>query len=207
MGTIGVALRPAILLDRDGTLIDVVRDEETGTIHVAFHPAQLRLLPRVLEGLALLREAGFTFAIATNQPGPAKGEITAAAVERTNSALVAALAKAGIVIEAVRACLHHPEGRPGGDSALVKACDCRKPRPGLLRALMAELGLDPARTWMVGDSVSDLEAAHAAGIRSALLFATNRCELCPLRRGPGSPTPHVCGPDMLTVARAILAAG
>lgn len=207
MAAMGMALRPAILLDRDGTLIDVVRDEETGTINVAFHPSQLRLLPWVLDGLALLREAGFVFAIATNQPGPAKGQITATAVERTNAALVAALGKAGITIEAVRACLHHPQGRPGGDAMLVKACDCRKPKPGLLRGLMADFGLDPARTWMVGDAMSDVEAAHAAGIRSALLFAPDRCELCPLRRGPEGLTPLVCGPDMRAVAKAILAAG
>lgn len=205
MGAAGAALRPAILLDRDGTLIDVVRDEETGTVHVAFHPSQLRLLPRVVEGLVLLREAGFAFAIATNQPGPAKGQIAVAAVERTNAALLAMLGEAGIAVEAVRACMHHPEGGTEGEASLVTSCDCRKPKPGLLRGLMTDLGLDPAQTWMVGDAVSDVEAAHAAGIRSALLFATNRCELCPLRRRPEGHMPRVCGPDMLAVARAILA--
>ncbi len=70
------ALRPGVILDRDGTLIDVVRDDETGTVSVAFHPDQLRLLPGVVEGLKLLAAAGYGFALATNQPGPAKGQIS-----------------------------------------------------------------------------------------------------------------------------------
>ena len=79
--------RPGILLDRDGTLIDVVRDEETGTVSVAYHPSQLRLLPGVVSGLRALAQAGFVFGIASNQPGPALGQISRAAVERTNWAL------------------------------------------------------------------------------------------------------------------------
>jgi len=59
------------LLDRDGTLIDVVRDEETGTLTTAFHPSQIRLLDGVVEGLRVLVDAGYRLAIATNQPGPA----------------------------------------------------------------------------------------------------------------------------------------
>jgi histidinol phosphatase-like enzyme len=92
------ARRPLIILDRDGTLIDVVRDEETGVISVAWTPSQLRLLPGVLEGLTLLKSAGFAFAIATNQPGPAKGQFSVESVHRTHHALVAALAEAGIAI-------------------------------------------------------------------------------------------------------------
>ena len=84
--------RKAVIVDRDKTLIDVVRDEEIGAISVAFHPAQLRLLPGVLDGLGRLRDAGYAIAVATNQPGPAKGQFSRAAVERTNAALVALLA-------------------------------------------------------------------------------------------------------------------
>ena len=86
--------RRGVILDRDGTLIDVVRDEESGVISTAFHPDQLVLLGAVLEGLRVLRDAGFVLAIATNQPGPAKGQFSAAAVKRTNDALVEKLASA-----------------------------------------------------------------------------------------------------------------
>jgi hypothetical protein len=79
---------PVAILDRDGTIIDVVRDEETGAISVAFHPSQLRLLSGAVEGLRALQGAGYALAIATNQPAPAKGQFSADAVARTNDALV-----------------------------------------------------------------------------------------------------------------------
>jgi D-glycero-D-manno-heptose 1,7-bisphosphate phosphatase len=180
--------RPGIILDRDGTLIDVVRDEETGTLSVAFHPNQLRFLPGVVTGLQSLMAAGFTLAIATNQPGPAKGQFSRQAVERTHRALLDALGEHGIAIQALEACLHHPTGDPRGDATLIGACDCRKPKPGLLLRLIENLALAPTATWMLGDSRADVEAARAAGVRSALIFSRDRCELCPLRGGPpGAP--------------------
>jgi D-glycero-D-manno-heptose 1,7-bisphosphate phosphatase len=175
---------PGVILDRDGTLIDVVRDEETGTVSVAFHPDQVQLLPGVVEGLRLLSGAGYRFAIASNQPGPAKGQYSALAVERTNRALVASLATLGIEISVVEVCLHHPVGGPGGDAQWVGDCACRKPKPGLLLRAIARAGFDAARTWMIGDSAADVLAARAANVRAALVFPTNRCEICPLRSGP-----------------------
>lgn len=197
--------RPGILLDRDGTLIDVVRDEETGTTSVAFHPSQLRLLPGVLEGLSALAAAGFVLAIASNQPGPAKGQISRRAVERTNLALLELLADAGISISALEVCLHHPVGGAGGEPALRVECDCRKPKPGLLLALISGLGLSAARSWMIGDSLADLQAANAAQVRAALVFSPERCELCPLRGGPAG-HPDLVAPRFDQVAGLILAA-
>ncbi|TKC99137.1 D-glycero-alpha-D-manno-heptose-1,7-bisphosphate 7-phosphatase [Polyangium fumosum] len=175
--------RPGVILDRDGTLIDFVRDAELGAVVSAFHPDHIRLLPGVAQGLALLQDAGFVLAIATNQPGAAKGQIPESAITRTNQALVDALAREGIRIEAVRTCLHHPEGGPGGDPALATDCGCRKPKPGMLLSLVDELGLDPARSWMVGDAAVDVLAARGAGLRAGLLFEWGRCEMCPVRGG------------------------
>jgi D-glycero-D-manno-heptose 1,7-bisphosphate phosphatase len=199
------ATRPGIILDRDGTLIDVVRDEETGVTSVAWSPSQLRLLPGVLDGLQLLKAAGFGFAIATNQPGPAKGQFSVEAVHRTHHALVAALADAGIAISSVEVCWHHPEGSPHGPAELVTQCDCRKPKPGLLLKALVNGNFDPAQSWMIGDGPTDVEAAQHAKLRSALVFAQNRCELCPLRNG--SPiVPDVVASRFDEVARRILAA-
>jgi D-glycero-D-manno-heptose 1,7-bisphosphate phosphatase len=191
------------LLDRDGTLIDVVRDEETGTITTAFHPSQIRLLDGVVEGLSALVDAGYLLAIVTNQPGPAKGYFSRDAVERTNASLVADLAARSIPIAKITACMHHPVGGAGGDPTLVGPCDCRKPKPGMLLDTMRALGADPARAWMIGDSAADVEAARAAGVRSGLLFADNRCELCPLRDGP-SVRPDCHAAKLPALVRAIL---
>jgi len=194
-----------VILDRDGTLIDVFRDDETGTVSVAFHPSHVRLLPGVVDGLKLLAAAGYGFAIATNQPGPAKGQISRAAVERTNRALLEALSAEGIEIASVEVCMHHPQGGPGGDATLVVDCNCRKPKPGLLLAAIEHAGFDPARTWMIGDSSADVLAARAAGVRGALVFATNRCEICPLRAGP-EVRPELVASKFDDLAKAILKA-
>jgi D-glycero-D-manno-heptose 1,7-bisphosphate phosphatase len=195
---------PIAILDRDGTIIDVVRDEETGTITVAFHPSQLRLLSGAVDGMRALQQAGFTLAIATNQPGPAKGQMSESAVAKTNDALVELLAREGVRIAALEVCLHHPEGGQGGDRALVKVCDCRKPKPGMLHALVKRLGGDRAHSWMIGDAVGDVEAGRAAALKTAMVFARTRCELCPLRGGSHELTPDVHGATLLEVARAIL---
>jgi D-glycero-D-manno-heptose 1,7-bisphosphate phosphatase len=192
------------ILDRDGTIIDVVRDEETGAITVAFHPDHIRLLSGAVEGMRALAGAGFVLAMATNQPAPAKGQFSAAAVRRTNDALVERLAQEGIRIAAVEACMHHPKGGAGGDPSLVRDCDCRKPRGGMLEAIVTGLGADRAASWMLGDSTSDVQAARAAGLRAGLVFATNRCELCPLRSGVPVPTgvPSDLGADARANARS-----
>jgi D-glycero-D-manno-heptose 1,7-bisphosphate phosphatase len=200
-------MTPVAILDRDGTLIDVVRDEETGTISVAFHPDQVRLLSGVVDGLLALQGAGFALGIATNQPGPAKGQFSARAVSKTNDALVALLAAEGVRIAAIEACLHHPDGGPGGDPALVRVCDCRKPLPGMLITLIGRLGADPALSWMIGDGRGDVEAGRAAGVKTALVFPRNRCELCPLRDGPGGLRPDVFAPTVRELAAAILQHG
>ena len=198
--------RPRLaILDRDGTIIDVVRDEETGVIATAFHPNQLRLLDGAVEGMRALRDAGFLLAIATNQPGPAKGQCSSAAVERTNAALVEMLAHEGLVVASLQVCMHHPKGGGEGalgDASLIKVCDCRKPRSGLLEAALRETGADPSQSWMIGDTRSDIDAARGAGVRAALIFSKERCELCPLRGGPAG-APDVWGVDLREIAKGI----
>ena len=158
--------RGLAILDRDGTIVEGVPAAD-GHMSSAFSPDRLRFLPRALDGLRMLRDAGFTLAIATNQPGAAKGQATRDDIERTNAALVAMLAAEGIDIAHVEVCLHHPVGGPGGEAVLVGPCDCRKPLPGMLLALIASTGADPASTWMIGDSLADMEAGAAAGVRTA----------------------------------------
>jgi D-glycero-D-manno-heptose 1,7-bisphosphate phosphatase len=110
-------------------------------------------------------------------------------------------------IAQVEVCMHHPDGGPRGDASLVGPCECRKPKTGMLEKIVRDLGLARARSWMLGDSAADVEAGGAAGMRTALVFASNRCELCPLRAGVGAvgralPTVHAA--TMVALARAIL---
>lgn len=201
--------RRGVLLDRDGTLIDFVRDAELGSVVSAFHPDQIRILPGVVEGLRLLADSGFVLAIATNQPGAAKGQVPEEAISRTNTALVEQLRSLGIPIAEVAVCLHHPEGGPGGERRLRGQCDCRKPKPGLLLSLIRSLDLDPGETWMVGDSAADVGAALAAGVRAALLLEVGRCELCPLKGASSSvplPCPEIVAPRLDALAGAIVRA-
>ncbi len=202
----------ACILDRDATLIDVVRDDESGVITTAFHPAHVRILPGVVEGLRILRDDGYIFAVASNQPGPAKGHFRVEAVERANAALVDLLRAEGIEIAHVECCFHHPEGTPQGDPSLIGECACRKPKPGLLLKLQSRLGFDPKASWMVGDNEGDVRAGAAAGLKTGLIFALNRCELCPLRAGVSSlerirpdVRPDVHGANLVEVANQIVA--
>jgi len=198
------------IFDRDATIIDLVRDEDTGSISVAFHPSQLRLLDGAIDGMRALQDAGFSLAIATNQPAPAKGQFSAKAVRHTNDALVELLARAGVVISAVEVCMHHPEGGTGGDPALVRLCECRKPKSGMLDAIVERLDAERARSWMIGDSLGDIKAGRAAALRTALVFLPNRCELCPLRDGIAAGAsanglaPDVHGCTLAEIAKAIL---
>ena len=125
------------------------------------------------------------------------------AVERTNQELIDRLSGHGVEVQALEVCLHHPDGGPGGDPSLVGPCECRKPKPGMLLAALRRLGVAAGSAWMIGDSMDDLGAARAAGVKAALVFPLNRCQLCPLRDGP-SATPDLVEPRFDEVARAIL---
>lgn len=150
--------RPAIFLDRDGVIID--------DVHYLSVPEQIRLIPGSAEAIASLNRAGWPVIVVTNQAGVARGLFTPADVDRVHRRLSELLARHGAAIDAYYFCPHYPE-------AIVpeyrKACDCRKPNPGMLRKAAAERGLDLMRSWMVGDRESDLQAGAAVGARTILV--------------------------------------
>ncbi len=154
-----MAFRPALFLDRDGTLT-----EEVGYVN---HPARLRLLPRSAEAIRRLNQAGVAAVVVTNQAGVARGYFSEDVLHAVNAALVARLKEAGAHLDGIYVCPHHPtEGEP----PFRTLCECRKPKPGLLQRAAAELGLDLRASTLVGDKASDLVPAHLVGARAVLVL-------------------------------------
>jgi D,D-heptose 1,7-bisphosphate phosphatase len=154
--------RPAIFLDRDGTL-----NVEKGHLR---RPEDLELIPGVGSALRSLRQAGFRLIVLTNQPVIARGEATETDVAAIHRRLEWELGKEGAYLDAIYVCPHHPDrGFPGERLELKKQCDCRKPATGLFERACRELGIDPSNSWLVGDQTRDIESARRAGVRSVLV--------------------------------------
>jgi D-glycero-D-manno-heptose 1,7-bisphosphate phosphatase len=154
-----VTSRPAVFIDRDGTLT-----EEVGYVN---HPSRLQLLPRAAEAIRRLNTAGVAAVVVTNQAGIARGYFSESVLHAVHDALRTQLAGAGARLDGLYACVHHPSE---GEAPYRTDCDCRKPRPGLLQRAARELGLDLARSTMVGDKASDLVPARAVGADAVLVL-------------------------------------
>jgi histidinol-phosphate phosphatase family protein len=141
------ALPDAVLFDRDGTLI----------VNVPYNgdPARVEPVPGARDALDRLRAAGIALGVVTNQSGVARGLLTTDDVEAVNRRVEELLGPFG----AWAICPHGPDD----------GCSCRKPAPGLVRSAAAELGVDPARSVVIGDTGADVGAAQAAGARVILV--------------------------------------
>lgn len=126
--------------------------------------SEVQLLPRAAEAVRLLRAAGWPVVLVTNKTAVGWRLLSRREHEAVMGAVLGALAAAGAGVEAWYACTH----------AGLGGCDCRKPRPGMLLRAARELGLDLARSWMVGDSWRDVAAGRAAGCRTVLVGAGSR---------------------------------
>lgn len=150
------SLRPCLFIDKDGTLVE--------NVPYNVDPAQLRFMPGAGAALARLQRAGLEVVIATNQSGLAHGYFTRAGFAQLQQVLLARLQdEFGVSVLDVEVCPHAPDdqGRP--------ACLCRKPAPGMLIRAAHRHGLDLTRSWMVGDTLDDVEAGRRAG-SGGLLF-------------------------------------
>jgi D,D-heptose 1,7-bisphosphate phosphatase len=154
--------RPAVFLDRDGTLIEHV--------HYLADPAHVRLLPGAAEAVRRLREAGFACVLVTNQSAIARGLLTEDGLREIHREQARQLAEAGTELDAIYYC---PEAPASDDRTAVEHPD-RKPGPGMLLRAAEEMGLDLARSWMVGDLISDALAGRNAGCKGSLLVRTGK---------------------------------
>jgi D-glycero-D-manno-heptose 1,7-bisphosphate phosphatase len=178
--------RGAIFIDKHGTLID---DEPYNA-----DPAQLRFMPNTLPGLQRLSDAGWPLIIVANQPGLATGRIPRAAFAQVQRTIEQRLRdEAGVELAGWFTCPHSPAALPG--------CLCRKPAPGLLRQAASSQGIDLGRSWMIGDTLDDVEAGRRAGCCTVLLDVGNETawRLTPLRQ------PHHRCADLLDAAGLIAA--
>ncbi|MFQ5657425.1 MAG: D-glycero-alpha-D-manno-heptose-1,7-bisphosphate 7-phosphatase [Candidatus Methylomirabilales bacterium] len=149
---------PAVFLDRDGTII-----EDPGYLS---DPSGVRLLPGVGEALGLLQKQGFRLVMVTNQSGVARGLLTEATVEQMNMRLETLLEAERVTLTGVYYCPHHPEGI----APYREACNCRKPRGGLVERAMKEHGLDLRNSYVIGDKLVDVELARQMGMPGILVL-------------------------------------
>jgi D-glycero-D-manno-heptose 1,7-bisphosphate phosphatase len=155
----------AVFLDKDGTLIE--------NVPYNVDPARIRLSPGASEALASLSRSAFRLIVVSNQPGVALGLFPERALRGVNACLRELLAQAGARLDAFYYCPHFPEGKLARYS---RACDCRKPGPGMLLRAAQERGVDLTRSWMIGDILDDIEAGRRAGCRTVLIDNGNETE-------------------------------
>ncbi len=161
----GSGTRPAVFLDKDGTLlVDVPYNVNADCMH---------LYPEVPSVLARLREQGYLLIVISNQPGVALGYFDAATMESMVSALHEKLEACGVTLDGVYCCPHHPAGEV---RQYAVECDCRKPRAGLLLRAAEDLDVDMQNSWMIGDILNDMEAGNRAGCRTVLVDRGNETE-------------------------------
>ncbi len=148
----------AVFLDRDGTV-----NEEINYLNKV---EQLKLIEGAAEGIRMLREAGYKVVIVTNQAAIARGYLAEADLPLIHAALENMLAERGAALDAIYYCPHHPTA---GVGAYKIDCECRKPKPGMLRKAAADLDIDLQASYVVGDKLSDLGAGEAVGCRTILV--------------------------------------
>jgi D-glycero-D-manno-heptose 1,7-bisphosphate phosphatase len=151
-------VKRAVFLDRDGTLI-----EEAGYLD---RIDRISLFPYTIDAVRLLNRAGLAVIVVSNQSGVARGFFDEGFVQATHRHLSSVLSTGGAAVDAFYYCPHHPEGTV---AAYRRACDCRKPGPGLLEQAARDHAIDLAHSVVVGDRTNDIESGLAAGARSVLV--------------------------------------
>ncbi len=145
-------MQPAVFLDRDGVInqnrADYVRTWE-----------QVEFLPGVFDALRRLAGSQFAVVVVTNQSAIGRGIMAAETLQGIHDGMAARIADEGGRVDAIYACPHAPDA----------GCDCRKPQPGMLLQAAAELDIDLANSYLVGDALTDIQAALAAGCRPVMV--------------------------------------
>jgi D-glycero-D-manno-heptose 1,7-bisphosphate phosphatase len=151
-------MQAAAFIDRDGVI-----NRDLGHVH---RIEDFEVLPGVVQGLRQLAARGFALVVVTNQAGIAKGLYGPAEFEALTTHMKAWFQAQGVVFSGVFHCPHHPQGSV---AQWARSCHCRKPEPGLILQAARTLRLDLPRSVMVGDKLSDMQAAERAGLGLRIL--------------------------------------
>lgn len=156
----GKILRPAVFLDRDGTIIK----EKLSVIRSS---RQVRVLPGVVSALRQLQHIGYRLIVVTNQSGIARGLYRVKELEVVHKYIKQWFKKRGVIIDRIYYCPHHPEGKI---ARYRYKCRCRKPQSGMIRQAAKEYKIRLDKSFMIGDSQSDLEAGKQVKCRTVLVL-------------------------------------
>lgn len=152
----------AIFLDRDGTI-----NKYKGFIT---SPEELELIDGVAEAISIMNEKGYLVIVITNQPVIARGECTLDTLQEIHNKMETLLGEKGAYIDSIFYCPHHPDkGFKGERAEYKKICECRKPKPGMILEAAKRFNVNLSNSYMVGDSISDIEAGKAAGCKVVYL--------------------------------------
>lgn len=177
--------RPAIFIDRDGTV-----SEEVGYM---FEPSRFQPFPWTGPSIRRINDSGIKVFLATNQSGVGRGYFDVAMVDRVHALLAEELGRHGAALDAVYYCPHAPEAD----------CECRKPRPGMLLRAAREFDIDLKSSFMIGDRYVDVRTARAVGARSILVRSGDgRRQLEKYLRDPEQP--DFIADDLSDAVNAIL---
>ena len=150
--------RPAVFIDRDGTI-----SEEVGYIN---HPSRFRVFPYAAEAIRMLNDNGWLAIVITNQAGVARGYFSEEMISSVHDQLKRELV--GAELDAIYYCAHHPSV---GEPPYRVDCDCRKPKTGLIDRAARDFEIDMGASWVIGDRYSDVELARNAGLHSAFVLS------------------------------------
>jgi D-glycero-D-manno-heptose 1,7-bisphosphate phosphatase len=167
------AKRAAVFLDRDGVINGYVMNADFGTVDSPGNVGEFRLLAGAAEAVALLKRMGYLVIVVSNQPGVARGRFTPALLDAVTEKMKSEIAAQGGKLDAVYYCLHK-DPAPGDVQA---GCSCRKPKPGMLLEAAREHNIDLARSYMVGDGITDVLAGTRAGTKT-IFVSGRKCYIC-----------------------------
>jgi len=152
----------AVFLDRDGTI-----NQYVGFLKRA---EELALIDGAAEAIRRINQSGYLAIVVTNQPVIARGDINWEQLDEIHRKLETLLGREGAYLDDIFVCPHHPDkGYPREVTAYKVDCECRKPKPGLLLRAAEKYNVDLSESWMIGDSLQDMEAGLAAGCKTVLV--------------------------------------